>query len=198
MTLLEDIYIVVRAACAEQISAVAAVFKEHSDIIEDLSSRSLLPGQAAQMLKHLSEQHLDDPTPARLESHAAVLASLQAISGNPSVQFSARRAAKIVHDKAEGPLEALRQAVLAAIDREAEALRGQEEAFFSHYNLGWHETPVSRVAVDLRNKTAAHPLWPLPPDQRVLENPHSDHVHRRSTAGLEWLFAAPEKPLPPG
>jgi hypothetical protein len=188
MKLQESIYAAVRAECAAQISAVAAVLKEHNDLIEELSVKSLLPGQAAHMLRHLSEQHLEDSTPARLEAHAAILASLRAIDGNEAVQFEARRSAMIVYAKAEEPLEALRQAVLESIERQLTKLRSQEEAWFSGFGLGWEQTAVSCVAVQLRDNVASHPLWPLHLDKRMPENPRSGFVPRRNIAGVQWLF----------
>lgn len=152
----ETIFARVRSECAAEIQQAFHAIQSHQSVISDLSRRSLLPGQAEAMLKHLSENPMENPTPDRLEAHAEILGKLKAIASNQSVQFEAKRQANTKFLEVEPFIEAMERAVEASLDLQITELETAETEFFSRYGLPHDETAVSRLAKGLKGQIADH------------------------------------------
>src|ERR1035441_56379 len=110
INLKESIWARVRSECSAEIAACSVAIKKHRELLDEYSRRSMMPGQAGAMVKYLSERALEDPNPERLQAHANILAGLQAVAQNQSVQFEACRAVNKLYIAVEGPVLALVQA----------------------------------------------------------------------------------------
>jgi hypothetical protein len=181
----ETIWARVRSECADEIRACHAAIQTHQDLVGELTRRSLLPGQAEAMLKHLSENAMDNPTPDRIEAHAEILAKLKAIASNPSVQFEAKRQANGKFLEVEPFIEAMEKAAEASLDRQISELQAVEAEFFSRYGLPPEETAVSRVAVALKGQVSGH-AYAVGKDQVL--RAAMDYVPRINTASFAELF----------
>jgi hypothetical protein len=175
----------VRTECAAEVSATALAVKQHRELLEDLAARSLTPGSADLMIKHLSDNALENPTPERLEAHAAILATLKSISQNRDVQRQASATVNQKYAAAEGPILALVRAASDSLERQLAELQAAEQAFFAGFGLPAEQTSVSRAAISMRSifnsEAFARGL-----DQ--INRPGSDCTPTINVGGLEILL----------
>jgi len=150
INLRENIWARVRSECAAEVRACALAIKEHHDLIEEYTRRSLLPGQATALLQKLSDEPLQDCTPERAEAHALILSKLRAIKENVTVQTNAQRAVNVKFMEAEPAILAMEKAVAQSLDRQTAELVEAERAFFAGYGLTHEQTAVSRLAESLK------------------------------------------------
>jgi hypothetical protein len=181
----ETIWARVRSECADQIRACFQAIAAHQSILDELTSRSLLPGQALTVLKHLEENRLENPTPDRLLSHANIMANLKAIVSNPSVSDEARRQANAKFMEIEPFIAAMEKAVESSLDRQISELQAAESEFLSRYGLPHEETAVSRIAVALKGQVSNHGYAG---GLRQAESFIGDYVPRVNTTSFEPLF----------
>ncbi len=181
----ETIWARVRSECASEIRAAFDAIREHQDLISELTSRSLLPGQAEAMLKYLSGNPMENPTPDRIEAHAEILAKLKAVASNPSVQFEARRQANSKFLEVEPFLAAMETAAESSIDRQISELVKIETEFFSGYGFPWEETAISRLANSLKGQVRDHAYAN---GKIQVDRPGGDYVPRIPVASFSELF----------
>ena len=175
--------------CSDQITLCQAAVRAHRDLLEELTSRCLLPGQAADAIKHLSENALDDPTPARLAAHADVLAGMKAIAQNQDVQFQAKRQLDAKCLDAQPALRALALAATASLDRQIFDLETIEREWLRSYGLPYEPTALMRSAVAVKASIVAALR------QEEVDIEHlitSDLTPRMNIAGLEVLLHGPD------
>src|ERR1039458_3624388 len=174
-----------RAECQAEIAACVLAVGEHRGLLDNLTSRSLLPGQADAMIKHLSENRMENPTPERLEAHAAILATLKGISQNREVQRQAAGAANQKYAAAEGPILPLVRAASDSIERQIAEIQAAELAFFSGFGVPGEQTSVSRTAISLKailnSEAFAHGL-------EQINRPGSEYMPAINLGGLQPLL----------
>jgi hypothetical protein len=140
----------IRVECADQIQACRKVIQAHRSLVEEMSSKCLLPGEAGRMLTHLSENALSDPSPDRLRAHAEIMSGIRAIQANPSVSFEACRSVNKLYLEAEGPVMALVEAAKESLEKQVAALVQAETDFLGSYGFPHEQTGISRLAVSLK------------------------------------------------
>jgi hypothetical protein len=162
-----------------------------------MSSKCLLPGEAARMLTHLSENPLSDPSPEKLISHAEIMSGLRAIKENPSVSFEACRAVNQLYLQAEGPVMELVQAAGKSLEKQVAELVEVERAFFAAYGLPRAQTAISLTAIDLQSAINADAF--TRGQESILGHPTSETAPQLNLGSLEILLQdqASEKLLPP-
>jgi hypothetical protein len=181
----ESLWSRVRSECAPEIRAAFDAIKEHQGVIDELTRRSLLPGLAEAMLRHLSENPMENPTPERIEAHAEILAKLKAIASNPSVQFEARRQANLKYLTVEPFITAMETAVEASLDRQICELVKAETDFLADYGLPHEQTAISRLAISLKGQAGGHAYAG---GKIQVDRAAGDYVPRIPTASFADLF----------
>jgi hypothetical protein len=145
----EEILARIRAECDAQIQACRKAIQAHRSLVEEMSAKCLLPGEAARMLTHLSENPLSDPSPDRLQAHAEILSGLRAVAQNPSVSFEAARAVNRLYLEAEPAVTALALAAAQSLENQVAELIEVERVFLAGYGFPHEATAISRLAVSL-------------------------------------------------
>jgi hypothetical protein len=182
----ESIWKHVRSECGAEVQACSEAIKKHSDLLDEYSRRSMLPGQADAMVKHLSERALENPNPDMLQAHANVLAGLQAIAHNPSVQFEACRAVNKLYLAAEGPVLALVEAATAALDVQVAELAEVEKNFLAGFGFPYEATAISRLAASLKAGINADAF--NRGKEAILNHPRAEVAPQINLANLRVLF----------
>lgn len=185
INLRETIWARLRTECAAEIKACFLAIKGHQDVIDELTQRNLLPGQAEAMLKYLSENRLENPTPDRLEAHALILSKLKGIAQSPAVQFEAKRQANMKFLEVEPFIVAMESAVEASLDKQIAELVDAERAWFNNYGLPHEETAVSRMATTLKGMAGQHAYSA---GKTQVEHAAMDYVPRINVASFGELF----------
>ena len=183
INLKESIWARVRSECSAEIAACSVAIKKHRELLDEYSRRSMMPGQAGAMVKHLSEKALENPNPEMLQAHANILAGLQAIAQNPSVQFEACRAVNKLYIAVEGPVLALVQAATDSLDKQIAELVEIERVFLAGYGFPHEASAISRLAVSLKasinSASFNHGM------ETILGHPTSDCAPQLNLGGLE-------------
>jgi hypothetical protein len=188
INLKESIWARVRSECSAEIHACLLAIKEHRDLIEEYTRRSLLPGQAEALLKKLSDDPLQDPTAERLEAHALILSKLRAVKENTTVQLNAKRAANIKFMEAEPAMVALEAAATASLDRQTAELVEAERVFFAGYGLPPEPTAVSRLAASLKEAIHNHSFTNGKAQVTGMGGGAGNYVPRLDISSLRMLF----------
>ena len=197
INLKESIWARVRSECAAEIDACSVAIKKHRELLDEYTRRSMMPGQAGAMVKHLSEKALENPNPEMLQAHANILAGLQAIAQNPSVQFEACRAVNKLYIAVEGPVLALVQAATDSLDKQIAELVEIERVFLAGYGFPHEASAISRLAVSLKasinSASFNHGM------ETILGHPTSDYAPQLNLGSLGILLEGQtgEKPLAP-
>jgi hypothetical protein len=186
----EAIWAHVRSECGAEIQACSEAVQKHQELLGEYSRRSMLPGQAEAMVKHLSERALENPNPDMLQAHATVLAGLQAIANNPSVQFEACRAVNKLYLAAEGPVLALVEAATAMLEKQVAALVDAERTFLAGYGFPHEATAISRLAISLKADISAESF--NHGKQAILNHPRSDCAPQLTLPSLQALLQGQE------
>jgi hypothetical protein len=184
----ESIWQHVRSKCSAEAQACSEAVQKHEALREEYSRRSMLPGQAEAMVKHLSQKALDNPAPDMLQAHANVLAGLQAISQNPSVQFEACRAVNRLYLAAEGPVLALVEAATAALGVKVAELAEVERNFLAGYGFPYEATAISRLAISLKASINSDAF--NRGKEAILNHPRAEVAPQINLANLQVLFEA--------
>jgi hypothetical protein len=182
----ESIWQHVRSECGAEINACSEAVQKHEALREEYSRRSMLPGQAEAMVKHLSERALENPNPDMLQAHATILAGLQALAQNPSVQFEACRAVNKLYLAAEGPVLALVQAATTTLDKQISELAEVERSFLAGYGFPYEATAISRLAVSLKSAISADAF--NRGKEAILNHPRAEVAPQINLASLQVLL----------
>ena len=185
----ETIWARVRVECSKEISACYSAIQAHRKLVDEMSTKSLLPGQAASMIEKLSRDQLPDPTAERLLAHARILADLRSISANPSVQFNARRAANLKFMVAEPAVLALEKAVADSLDRQIAELVKVEQSWFAQYGLPYEPTAVSRLAASLKEVIHVSSFARGRSQIMGLDGASGEYMPMLDIYGMQMLFA---------
>jgi hypothetical protein len=181
-----------RRECAAELRSCLAAFATHASLMQELSARSLLPGDAQRMLDKLRGEALHGASPEKLLCHAKILADLQAVADNQSVQDEARRTANRKFLEAEPAVDALEQAVASSLKRQTEEAIQAEREFFEAHGLPWEPTSLSKLPQSLTVQSASFSGG----KNQILGLGGAGYVPRLSMADFGALVAdeAAEKP----
>jgi hypothetical protein len=145
----------VRRESGAELKSCLAAFASHASLMQELSARSLLPGTAKLVLEKMRAEPLPDASPENLLCHAKILADLQAVADNKTVQNEARRTANKKFLEVEPAVNALELAVTSSLERQtAEAVQAERE-FFEGHGLPWEPTSLSKLPQSLAVQSAS-------------------------------------------
>jgi hypothetical protein len=187
MSLKETIIERCKADCAEQIQSCLLAVGQYRELLAQYTKRALLPGEAERLLVHLREQPLSDNSPAALESHAEIIARVQAIVDSPTIQFNAKRCADAAFLKLAAPLLKLEEAAAASLEKQLAELVEAECNFAAGYGLPHFNTPITEAVKSLLAGIRNHSF--AAGTEKVTGNPILNPVSRLALGGLQVLFA---------
>lgn len=183
-----EIFNRVRTECAAEIQACFEAVRAHENLIHELTAKSLLPGQAESMRRHLeSSSEAINQSCEDLENNAAMLARIREIEAAPSVVRTAKRKANAAYLELEPKIVALETAVNASLSRQIEELISKEKEFFAEFGFGREETAITRTAKSFRGLLLQHPYFAGA--RTIQESPHTDQYPQIKVANFAHLFA---------
>ena len=144
-----------RRECASELKSCLAAFAAHASLMQELSTRNLLPGAARLMLDKLRGEALPAASPEKLLSHAKILADLQAVADNQTIQNEARKIVNTKFLEAEPAVNALELAAASSLKRQTEEAVLAEHEFFESHGLPWEPTSLSKLPQSLAVQSAS-------------------------------------------